>query len=313
VNSEDAIPYMPLSSWGYTRHGITYYIPAIEAADTKIRESFTHDFYSYTGADFVRFSKGIKDLSFFEERLFSLAHSTLECYTKYHYRTIVNSTLYDYFNVLANYLSSENNIADLSFPILIEYSVGDFYSFASFFSNNKKAITYGHTPETYLSWVNVMSESDYLRGLSSVPASITVTAAPTASSVLVNGNTVTFEAYTIDGNNYFKLRDLAKVLSGTPKQFEVGWDGTNNVITLTTGKPYTAIGEELTQSGTTTAVTATLSNSRVLLNGTEKAFSVYMIGSNNYFKLRDVAAAIDFGVTWSGNTIGIDTSTGYTA
>lgn len=37
----------------------------------------------------------------------------------------------------------------------------------------------------------------------------------TKSSILVNGNLVEFEAYLIDGSNYFKLRDIAKIISGT--------------------------------------------------------------------------------------------------
>ena len=51
------------------------------------------------------------------------------------------------------------------------------------------------------------------------------TANPTASTVLVDGENVAFDAYNIADNNYFKLRDLAFTLSGTAKQFEVGWDG----------------------------------------------------------------------------------------
>lgn len=45
-----------------------------------------------------------------------------------------------------------------------------------------------------------------------------------------------------------------------------------------------------------------------------KKLTAYNIGGNNYFKLRDMAAVINFGVAWDGdtNTINIDTSTGYT-
>ena len=52
------------------------------------------------------------------------------------------------------------------------------------------------------------------------------TAAPTASAVIVDGRSITFDAYNIAGYNYFKLRDLALQLNGTPKQFAVGWDET---------------------------------------------------------------------------------------
>ena len=40
---------------------------------------------------------------------------------------------------------------------------------------------------------------------------------PTSSIVLVNGEAVSFQAYNIGDNNYFKLRDIAFVLSGTEK------------------------------------------------------------------------------------------------
>ncbi len=140
-----------------------------------------------------------------------------------------------------------------------------------------------------------------------------VAAVPTSSKVLVNGKPVTFEAYNIGGNNYFKLRDIAIVLSGTEKQFEVAWDGANNAISLTMGNHYTIAGGELAVSANPTSKTAAFTMSKILLNGSEIKLTAYNIGGYNYFKLRDVAAAIDYGVTWDGatNTIGIDTSTGY--
>ena len=132
----------------------------------------------------------------------------------------------------------------------------------------------------------------------------------TASSVAVNGSPVAFEAYNIDSNNYFKLRDIAKVLSGSAKQFEVGWDSGNNAIGLTTGKSYTSMGGELEASSNTQNKKAALSSSRVYLNGKAVSLTAYNIDGNNYFKLRDLGAAIDFGVEWSNATssIGIDTN-----
>ena len=49
--------------------------------------------------------------------------------------------------------------------------------------------------------------------------------------VKVNGVEQTPQAYLIDGNNYFKLRDLAMMLRETPSRFEVGYDSEtiNNV------------------------------------------------------------------------------------
>lgn len=145
------------------------------------------------------------------------------------------------------------------------------------------------------------------------PAAAAVSAVPTSSSVLVNGTAVSFEAYNIAGYNYFKLRDLAKVLSGSAKQFEVGWDAVNNAISLSTGRAYTPVGGELTASGKTGVQSAVLSTARVYIDGAYKQLTAYNIAGYNYFKLRDVGAAINFGVGWNAaaSIISIDTSTGY--
>lgn len=136
---------------------------------------------------------------------------------------------------------------------------------------------------------------------------------PTNSKVLVNGKEVAFDAYTIDGSNYFKLRDLAFVLNGTEKQFEVGWDNASKTITLTSGSAYTANGSEMAKGSG--AQSASVSASKLLIDGKEVSLTAYTIGGNNYFKLRDIGQAFDFGIGWdnASKTITIDTSTGYTA
>lgn len=141
----------------------------------------------------------------------------------------------------------------------------------------------------------------------------TVSAAPTASKVLVNGKEISFEAYNINGSNYFKLRDLATVVSGTAKQFEVTWDGEKNAINLITGKAYTPVGGELAVSANPETQKASPTASRIYVDGQQVQFTAYTIGGNNYFKLRDIAKVINFGVTWDEqtSTIGIVTSSSY--
>jgi hypothetical protein len=146
----------------------------------------------------------------------------------------------------------------------------------------------------------------------SVFAADTVTVQPTVSTVLVNGESVTFDAYNINGNNFFKLRDLAYTLSGTDKQFDVGWDGANNSISLASGRPYTAVGGEMQGKGADDKQ-ANPMTSRIYLDDKEISFTVYNIEGNNYFKLRDIGETFDFGVDWDAesNTIAIDTGKGY--
>lgn len=141
----------------------------------------------------------------------------------------------------------------------------------------------------------------------------TMQAMPTTSKVLVNGTAVEFEAYEINGNNYFKLRDIAAVLSGTAKQFDVRWDGAQNQIRLISQTPYTKVGGELSKGSTAPGV-VTPGSATLLLDGTPIKLIVYTIGSNNYFKLRELGTAFDFSVGWDSatGTIQIDTTAQYT-
>lgn len=154
-----------------------------------------------------------------------------------------------------------------------------------------------------------------LASFMTIGAFASTVATPTSASVLVNGSVVSFEAYNIDGSNYFKLRDLAKALSGSQKQFEVGWDAANNAIGLISGKAYTPVGGELASSGQASVQSAALSSATVYLDGAKASLTAYNIRNNNYFNLRDVASAINFGVGWDEkkSTITIDTSVGYSS
>jgi lysophospholipase L1-like esterase len=157
--------------------------------------------------------------------------------------------------------------------------------------------------------------TEFWKQISLLVPAVTADAAPTSASVLVNSGKVAFEAYNIDGSNYFKLRDLAKVLSGTGKQFEISIDSAAKIVNLTSGKAYSPVGEELSQSGNTVSVTAERSAWVVYLDGKQVVQTVYMINGSNYFKLRDLGLAVDFGVGWDApsSTISIDTTLEYTA
>ncbi len=103
------------------------------------------------------------------------------------------------------------------------------------------------------------------------------------------------EAYNIGGNNYFKLRDLAMLLSGTGSQFNVSFDGTRNAVVITTGTVYVVVGGELA-TGRDASASAMKSAQSVELNGKAVELTAYNIGGNNFFKLRDLGAALGFDV-----------------
>ena len=137
-------------------------------------------------------------------------------------------------------------------------------------------------------------------------------AIPTAAKVFINGKQVAFDAYTIRGSNYFKLRDLAYSLNGTSKQFDIAWDSAANAINLLSNRVYTAVGGEMAP-GDGQRRSATLSSSAVLLDGQPITLEAYNIGGNNYFRLRDIGRIFNFATDWdaANNAIKIDTSQPY--
>ena len=119
----------------------------------------------------------------------------------------------------------------------------------------------------------------------------------------VNGAKIACEKYNIDGSNYFKLRDIAMVLSGTGSEFSVGWDGEKKVISVVTGEAYEPNGSELDLSGGDKSATAVPSTQTLLINGVERGdLSAYNIGGNNFFKLRELGESLGFDVDYDADT-----------
>jgi hypothetical protein len=136
-----------------------------------------------------------------------------------------------------------------------------------------------------------------------------ITAIPTASSVYVDGTSVKLEAYNINGNNYFKLRDLAMALNGSGISFAVAWDAARNAIDIRSNQEYSPIGGELVMLNNPGKFNAVPASASVYIDDSKTALTAYNINGNNYFKLRDVGSALNFRVNWDSvsNAINITT------
>jgi len=140
-----------------------------------------------------------------------------------------------------------------------------------------------------------------------------VTALASSHKVIINGQVQPFDAYNINGSNYFKLRDIAAKLSGSQTQFNVTWDPIFEAINLEKMSPYTFVGGELV-TGNVASRQATMTTATLMLDRELTFAAAYNIAGNNYYKLRDLGRLIDFSVGWNPatKTISIDTSGSYT-
>ena len=84
-------------------------------------------------------------------------------------------------------------------------------------------------------------------------------------------------------------------------------------INVVTNTAYTVAGGEL-QKGAAKNKKALCSTVTLYFNGVEKALLAYNIDGNTYFKLRDLAKEIDFGVAWNeqSQSIAIQSDSSYT-
>lgn len=116
--------------------------------------------------------------------------------------------------------------------------------------------------------------------------------------VMVDGIQKDFEVYNIDGNNFFKLRDIAYVLNKTNSQFSVDYNSETHMIETKKNNAYVAVGGEM-NVGADKSNTAVKSSQKLVVDKLEKELVAYNIGGNNFFKLRDLGAQFDFGVDFN--------------
>lgn len=102
--------------------------------------------------------------------------------------------------------------------------------------------------------------------------------------------------YNIEGNTYFKLRDLGRLLD-----FGVSYDRAENAVHIAPDASYAPeAGESSTISNTATANAAAIPTEQTLyLNGTRISPTMYNIKGNNYVGLRALGKLVDFGVAFN--------------
>lgn len=121
-----------------------------------------------------------------------------------------------------------------------------------------------------------------------------------AQAVSVDGVHAAIGAYSVDGSNYFRLRDVAYVLRGTEKEFSVSYEPGVRLVQIVTNSAYAPIGDEcssLLPAQKIGSVTQSVS-----VNGTMVSLDGYYIGGSYYFHIRDLAAIVGFKIEYAAAT-----------
>ncbi len=121
-------------------------------------------------------------------------------------------------------------------------------------------------------------------------------------TVLVNENEYNIGAYNINGNNFFKLRDVAYFLSEEGISMDILWNAETELITVDKTNSYSSEFSEVelpefavaTPNVVLVNVVSEESENPKLLQ-----FIAYNINGNNYFKLRDLGSELNFNVDWN--------------
>lgn len=107
----------------------------------------------------------------------------------------------------------------------------------------------------------------------------------------------TFSTYIIDDYNYFKLRNFASYMNNTAKKFDIKFNSERNAIEIFRESAYRDFSG-LPKENISASKKAIPSPQKIFIDGREVQISGYNIEGNNYFKLRDLAEALDIKINY---------------
>ncbi|MDO5037772.1 MAG: hypothetical protein Q4E37_05675 [Tissierellia bacterium] len=121
--------------------------------------------------------------------------------------------------------------------------------------------------------------------------------------LLIDGRPRPVGAYNINGENYFRLRDLAVLLRGSPAKFGLVYEKEADRVLITRGQTYDPMGGDLAplapgpQTYQASRQRIDLKEAPVGLRS-PLGLRVYNIQGNNYFRLRDLGQVLNFRVAY---------------
>lgn len=198
-------------------------------------------------------------------------------------------------------LSTRNPMIIASYPVIRKYGWAD----ASF---HDMAII--EAPHPYLLSICTNHDGDYstfkkisqlIQKYSQFEREKSIKYVPVTSSIVVDGKRMQMSGFNISDNTYYKLRDIAYLLNGTNKQFDVVYDMEKSAIVMQPGKSYL---REENEEGASDIKDMKLEEKQVdlYLKDEYHQFMGYMIHGNTYIKIRDLVTLLEMEIEWSNET-----------
>ena len=207
-------------------------------------------------------------------------------------------------------LSGSAKISSISGTV-IDVSTGETVSSGTSLSANRRYFCAEDTSArfTAASAVSCLIDGKFTKGSTPIETPKPKAVVANDMTIKVNGTKVKMEAYNIDGNTYYKLRDIAMLMKDTGSEFGVEFDNSVKLVSVTVPGVYAPVGGEL-KTGTNKAKSCIVSPWSVQVNGATVRCYVYSFQNNNFFKLRDLGNAIGFSVGYdnSSRTVTIDSA-----
>lgn len=206
-------------------------------------------------------------------------------------------------------LVSGSASVSISSGAVIDISTGEAVASGSALHSNRRYFCVEETSARFTasSAVSCLIDGKFTKGVAPIETPKPKAVVANDMTIKVNGTKVKMEAYNIDGNTYYKLRDIAMLMKDTGSEFGIEFDNTVKLVSATVPGSYTPVGGEL-KTGTNKAKSCIVSPWAMQVNGITVRCYVYSFQNNNFFKLRDLGTALGFNVGYddSSRTVTID-------
>lgn len=124
---------------------------------------------------------------------------------------------------------------------------------------------------------------------------------PVTTDILLDGRSMQIDGFNINDNNYYKLRDIAYVLNGSDKQFDVVYDTEKSAIVMQLGTSYLG-GKSSYDENNIKDIKIEEKQVTLYLQDKYHQLLGYIINGNTYVKIRDVVKLLGIEIGWADET-----------